>query len=436
MDRIYRLFRPNTAENVNPLLIDDESFIPVLVNRRDAYGPTLRGYSEYTTMKILCVSLNTQSKIFCGNRNQTAIGRHKCKYPDFLDALRPKIEGCDIFVFSTQEDDEISELHKSVKDEMKLIEFKLVADSELLGYGTTSMKTVRSRGLRMAVFIKNNLFPRGSSSYTHVCTGGGWIKGMIGKWAQNKGGICVLLTIANTTLLFCNFHLPFDSKTLRNVTIFEGNQEYYNKNITDNINVQTQCLNDALSEFITGREIDSMIIMGDLNYRLTTYEYDRRGRPHSVSSKITDLLIDGEYNEVYTKYDELKKEIEDGNINRKFNGTITNKLSEGVDDRGITFPPTCKMYNNKPGAIEINFPRQRYRSENVTEGNRCTNYYDDDCYKMGDDRWRIPSFCDRILYTNLSGRDDFICTEYNSLSSKEINTIDHNLVYGSYEITF
>lgn len=379
---------------------------------------------EINTMKIFCVSWNSQSKVFCGRKNQRDIGgwitSTPCYQPDFMGVLRDKIEACDIFVFSSQEDDSISQLHTWVEDDIKESGFKLIARSELLGYGVTTLTTGRSRGLRMSVFMKEKYIPSDKSTHKHVC--GGTLQTYI---TQNKGGIGVLVTIKDNTFLFCNLHLPFKSKTLKELTMKEGSKDKYMERLRD-IETQTKCLNDVMKDFISGRQIDSVIIMGDLNYRLSPYSYDKYDRPINNKDIILNMLRGNEYNKVYRQYDELRKEMKDGNIDIDF--------SEGVNNVGITFPPTCKMYNNKPGSIHRVFPIQYYISEG--EDNRCYTYFDDSCYKMGYETYRLPSFCDRILYTNLNKENDIECLEYKSLTSKMINTVDHNLIYGTYKVSF
>lgn len=369
-------------------------------------------------LNILCVNWNSQSKLFCEDKDQDVMkGRvydSPCYQPDFINTLFYQLDACDIFVLSTQEDDSDSKLHTRMISEMEYFELSLVKQTELLGYGITSIATGRRRGLRISVYVKNDLLKNiTSSSVSRTCSG------TYSYLTQNKGGVGIILTISSTTFLFCNVHLPFKSKTLKRLAASGGDINIYRQRLKD-IRTQTECLNDVLKEFTDGKDINNIFVMGDLNYRLNPYSYPLYD-PVYERDYILELLENRQYMKVYREYDELLREILDDRILIKFN--------EGKDNRGINFPPTCKMYNNKKGAPYKKFPNEI----NSLHGrdNRCTTYFDSYCYKQGINNWRIPSFCDRILY---AGTSDIKCKEYDSISSEIINTVDHNMIYGVYDV--
>lgn len=385
------------------------------------------GFSSSRDLKVLCVSWNSQSQIMCNKRNTNTmsglLGSYECFQADFFDKLLDKINDKDIVIFSNQEDDYYSKQHTYFFTEMNKLGFNLVSNAEMLGYGASTLSTGRSRGLRISAFVKNVFITSEKTGLYKPC--GGFIET---KLLSNKGGVGVILTYKNITMLFCNLHLPFNSNSIKNLdTTLESHTERQN-----NVMKQNKCLNEVINDFVGGRPIDNIFIMGDLNYRLNPYVKNNNIIVNE-KDKLLDLLRLNNYKKTYNRYDELLQELKKKNIVFNFHEGITS-VTENYDlvYEGINFPPTCKMYNNKSTNIYRKFPTSRYTDKE--ENDRCTSYFDVDCYKMGKNTQRIPSYCDRILYFDINNENSTECNEYKSLSSKTINATDHNLIYGSFII--
>ena len=189
-------------------------------------------------------------------------------------------------------------------------------------------------------------------------------------------------------LKFINTHLPFlgkkgdQGKSIRDKTIIET-MSYFtniikqeNKSITDNI-----------------------FLMGDLNYRISFNDSIEQ-------NKFIDLLENsnrGDFGTIksYLNFDQLRNSIK-GN-------TILMEYKEGINDEGPSFFPTCKLVKK---CIDGN----NIREYQLTKGNT----------------QRIPSWCDRILYTG----DNITCLLYESFDRGQTCKSDHIPVIGLYEIKF
>lgn len=371
------------------------------------------GQKNIKNIKIFCLSWNTQSKLICKNRNTTTIpglyyGSHDCVQPDFFDQIKDKIESCDVFVFSNQEEDSISEQHNWMNNEIKDLGFDKVNFVEMLGIGKTSKSTGRRRGLRMSIYVKSKYIVD-SSTNNYSC--GGLISSYI---TTNKGGISITLTIGKRTFLFCNVHLPFDASSLKKVYDSENIDIDVRQRLLA-VREQNNCLNEALKKFVLNKTIDSIFVMGDMNYRLYPYNQIRDRYSSIHKPKLKELLYNNQFNEAYKEYDELYKSIQ--------NRTIEINFKEGKNNEGITFPPTCKMSNYN-------------KHDKHDNQDRCKSSFKEECYKLGENEWRIPSFCDRILYYDMSNYPKTKCLVYESHSSKAINISDHNMVYGIFNSEF
>lgn len=135
---------------------------------------------------------------------------------------------------------------------------------------------------------------------------------------------------------------------------------------------------------------------------------------------VTPLKVETPKNvieELYTECDEFKSQTDKG---------LIYKFNEGVDGRGPTFPPTCKMVKGRgdittQGVISVpavpNVPIKRSSRGDVY-------------WNIGKFNQRFPSWCDRIIFT-----DTVKCEEYKSLdNSYAIRQTDHSAVMGLYNI--
>lgn len=144
------------------------------------------------------------------------------------------------------------------------------------------------------------------------------------------------------------------------------------------------------------------------------------GAPDLPVGGVTPLKIEIPKNileELYTECDEFKSQTDKG---------LIYKFNEGVNRRGPTFPPTCKMVKGR-GDISTQKPITMPAVPNtpIKRSNRGDVYWN-----IGKFNQRFPSWCDRIVYT-----DDVKCDEYKSLDdSYAVRQTDHTAVMGIYNV--
>ena len=199
--------------------------------------------------------------------------------------------------------------------------------------------------------IKNNIK---QIKYNTVKTGAN-------NYLGNKGAVGIWFTLFNLNIMFINSHLASNSKCPEKRN---NNFEYIMTNMNDNI-----------------KNIDFLIFMGDLNYRLNAQSVDIK----NIKNDYLNLLI----------CDQLTFE------RKKLND---NPLTTGFIEGKINFLPTFKYYPNK-NEFDINNKR------------------------------KLPAWTDRILYlkreTCLS-TSDIVQTEYNSMQNVLMS--DHRPVYSYFNI--
>ena len=151
--------------------------------------------------------------------------------------------------------------------------------------------------------------------------------------------------------------------------------------------------------------------MGDLNYRIFNID--------NLASIIIEEMIENNFDKntlkkYYENYDELYLQMKKENIY---------SFQEGINNEGPMFQPTCKL--------------SKTRNKNCQETDNPDYKPTTDCWKIGNQSQRIPSWCDRILYkkTNQYDPRDLYCIEYDVFDYNETMTkSDHKAVYGIYEL--
>jgi len=159
--------------------------------------------------------------------------------------------------------------------------------------------------------------------------------------------------------------------------------------------------NKIVQDYIHDKDIDYAFVFGKLNYRL------------SMFSKSGDLLDTTkyaytfergtvDYHSYYSEADELRREMDLGNIY---------EFQEGINNRGPNFLPTC---DRKLGRNKL-----------------CK----EECFELGSNRLRIPSWCIRILYNNYNSLSQINCKVYDRFESGDTMTSSTDAgVYGIYQI--
>lgn len=219
-------------------------------------------------------------------------------------------------------------------------------------------------------------------------------------------------------------------------------RQLYQKYRIKTLEKQNKCLEKLLTLI---KNDDLKFVIGDLNYRIVKTnpfpitntnkeKYLFYSHPDAVLKRVYTLL-----SKVETK--KLKKYIDDHDelslLKRK--NPMVKPYSEGVKDMGPQFMPTCKMMvdrNTKKcrdREYESDSRKEKFVKKSWSKKILTTL---DNCYKFGHINHRIPSWCDRILYSSKNYNiSNITCLEYNSFSGTDlISQSDHTPVYGIYEI--
>lgn len=307
---------------------------------------------------------------------------------DFYPKLKEKIieESPDIFVIGFQEDRKPGSYFHShfLPTKMKELDYCLLKRTRLMGLGLTSLQGVKNldffeRGLRMSVYCKKNLESSIINEEYEMRTS-------MGDYGQSyyydnlfmsKGAIVsyiILPKVGRIAFICC--HLPFDSNSL--ILCKDKDNVFLRQNA---INISNVCFNKIIEELVLKRSTpDFAVIFGDLNYR--------------VSYKVfTDPAKQPSLKELYD-YDELKSQMKKENIFA---------FSEGIDNEGPNFLPTAKLDSNRD-------------------------------FKWGKYNQRIPSWCDRILYSQFKeNKYRFNCLKYERFDyGVAMSMSDHAAVLGTY----
>lgn len=260
-------------------------------------------------------------------------------------------------------------------------------------------------------------------------------------------------------ITFANIHNKYDADSFKKIAIEERKiwlkkipnsdidkrtiyRQLYQKYRIKALEDQNKCFEKLLKLI---KKDDLKFVVGDLNYRivktnpfpLTNINKDKYlfySHPNAVLKRVYTLL-----SKVETK--KLKKYIDDHDelslLKRK--NLLVKEYNEGVKDMGPQFMPTCKMmidrdikkcrdYEYESDSRNEKFIKKSWSKKILTTL--------DNCYKFGHVNHRIPSWCDRILYSTKNDNiSNITCLEYNSFTGSDlISKSDHIPVYGIYEI--
>ena len=326
--------------------------------------------------------------------------------PDFYYELEDKLQklNCDIIVIGFQEDRYPGSYFHShlLPEKLSGIGYELVKRTKMMGVGVTSCKGVFNgevfeRGVRVSIYAKKKLLPsilweendirknignEGQEEY--ICTS---------SVTRSKGATLSYLKlpgICPINIICC--HLPFDAESL--ITTKMHQNYMLRQNDLNNNNI---CFNNIYENLVLYKNNgnDNVIYFGDFNYRLND------PRPASeVASEFLDHPNEEFCLEMYNLYDELREQMQRGNIY---------SFDEGIENQGPSFLPTAKMAKNR-------------RKTDIVWN---TGKYDQ----------RTPSWCDRILYK--SGlKNDIECIYYDRFDSGEaMKKSDHAGVIAVFNIS-
>lgn len=337
--------------------------------------------------------------------------QYSCHIPDFYPKLAEFISenAPDLVVIGFQEDRHPGSYFHShlLPAEMPKIGYGLVKRTKLMGIGVTSYKGLLKgdlfqRGIRISVYAKAALVPiiekeeinmrvamgnDGQDEY--VCSS---------MLTRGKGATASYIMLPGFgRLAFICCHLPFNSRSL----IME--RTYQNPMLRQNeISESNVCFNNIIEHLVLFKDPipTHVIYFGDFNYRLSdprpaievACDFNEQGGDVSF---IWDM---------YNKYDELCEQMRRKNIYT---------FSEGVNNHGPLFIPTCKMAKGRPNEDEVNI-----------------------AWETGREDQRVPSWCDRILYNKFNEDDNTLsCVYYDRF---DVGTVmsksDHAAVLAMFEL--
>eukprot|EP00299_Pterocystis_sp_00344_P018146 c9064_g1_i3.p1 GENE.c9064_g1_i3~~c9064_g1_i3.p1 ORF type:complete len:397 (+),score=79.35 c9064_g1_i3:84-1274(+) len=240
-----------------------------------------------------------------------------------------------------------------------------------LHYGARFRKvaSVHLRDMRLIVMCSNELRPHISEVEKARKATG--IANIIG----NKGGLMIKLKVYDTRLCFLSCHLHAHESQKMVVT---RNQ--------DLVEILKGASNSLKLRLDVAQRFDHTFLFGDLNYRtdVTSLESKSDEEHHQL---VAQMIKNGEY-EKLVRSDQLKREM------------AANRALVGFQETKINFPPTFKVVR---GSI------QEYANH------------------------RIPSYCDRILFSSLPGLEHrIIQTVYDS--AHLVTSSDHKPVYSLFDV--
>ncbi len=379
-------------------------------------------------LKILICTWNTQSVNLservgkdCSDGRKLRERFHGWLYaatdPDFLThvATRVQQEKHHLVVLALQEDTKPGSYAISHAAPAYLSdEYVVVSRARMMGVGVTTWKkllherTIQLRGLRLLVMARRDWWRDLDAKATVEVEEAPYYR-----VTRGKGGLAIRLSLPHYgTICFINAHLPFKSSSLyddtkRQQALVTQNDAFryiykklahsvaFNNNergflawlfgTTGGHTKKHRPLNEPLHVFM----------MGDLNYRVR----------HIDSHTVLNMYARGETEQLpslYLDHDELHAQMRDGRIPA---------LCEGVANKGPQFYPTAKLDTTR----SVMGSRERLTH-----------------YKVGKEEQRVPSWCDRILYT---GNEAVRCRRYVRYDAAEsVQKSDHASVMGEYVV--
>jgi hypothetical protein len=324
-------------------------------------------------INIFIWSWNTQSIDYSTNNNFIIEFKNKISKLQYIP---------DLIVIGLQEDSIQSKLIQDISINLK-DNYDLIEENAMYGWGITTLKKLKNnyeyclRGLHIAVFMyKNTQLEIYSIKMDKIrCLG---LQNYI---TLGKGAIVVNIDTNIGKLSFVNIHLPFSSKSI------------YNGFRYKDVIWQSKCLNDIYLQ-VVNKFGKNMFLFGDFNFRIQLLENQTA---QEIAEKMLMFNIDY-YKELFEQADELK-------LLKYYYMDSWGSLIEGINNEGPLFLPTCKL--------------KHYREQE----------YNLDIFKLGSKNQRIPSWCDRILFSN-----NIECLYYNRWDYKDMNKSDHASVVGFYTL--
>jgi len=365
---------------------------------------------NFLDIRICAWTWNTQSVRLAETTNPEVYESHRAKtsegwffsaeFPDFWPNLATQIqsEHPTICVFGFQEDAYPGSYFHShfLPEAMNKLGYQLFKRVKNLGAGKTSYQKITSqgpclRGLRTSVYILDDQINNFLLRYQPVHYND--------SFSHNKGAVAIYLTLPSThgiedTLAIVNLHLPMNSQSL-----FEAVRTRDPHVRQDEVFIQDRFLNAAYRTCVLQAEAQPKfaLVLGDFNYRFTPYV-------NWSARQTAEQILINPARRIYP--DEFQESRRKENIY---------SFEEGVNNQGPQFAPTCKMSKSRKAGST-----------------------DPSSYVFGKQDQRVPSYCDRILYNNLSSdsQKQIFCEKYDRWDFGIMSKSDHAGVTGIFTIRY
>lgn len=296
--------------------------------------------------------------------------------------------------------------------------------AEALGYGLTTFTKRTMRGLRLGIFVREELAVRDGARlgdpWTHFCGSSlgldnrPWMRDTL----KSKGGLVRSLVLGDaggTKLTFVDVHLPFTSSSFKGCAARAAALAY-----------QSECFERLYADVLERENPDYVFVLGDLNYRLSPFEVEEEGEcadeaPQRVPEETLRLLnavIEGNQRwQALHRIDELQRHRAEHRL-----------PMEGIGNRGPEFAPTCKMCKGRSAGCPVHGAPLCDRCGDAGTKDACQVCY---AVRQGSEA-RYLGWCDRILYA--SRGNDVRCTDYDRYDHGNMVLSDHAGVVGVYEL--
>lgn len=392
---------------------------------------------------LLCESFNPQEIV--EHRSGTlSLWKYPCTIADFIPTYieRVRQNGFDphVMIFADQESRNPGSYEHShlLQTYMPTLGYRLLKRTKMMGVGVTTYKGLLKgdpsvRGLRTSIYVKEALYEQTLLEESDIRVSLGYnaqTSALCDTLTRGKGATISYVKLPGAEILaVINCHLPFNAKSLINT------RKTRNRMLRQTqLNAANYCFNYIFEEAVINSPLKPrhVIFTGDLNYRIDAPMLSNDFIKKLIQNPTIEHLTD-----IYQKYDELKAQMDKGNIYA---------LQEGPRNVGPTFFPTCKMIKGRPRAIpgvrdeeyipdleDIDEEGNLKESEGSGEFHGvcfrapCPNgansvgrmtdvnirnvgpfsatplersHREDVDFNLGKYYQRVPSWCDRILHTN------------------------------------